>query len=121
MEGQENIIEGEAVVKDAGTTAPPPAKVRDELKINIIIKGDHILIGAQASDCDPRMTTLSGNLQTALERIPSFVEESNRQWDVSERNPKTTTPEPTPPTPVRTATTSASKKVDKTPQQPSFF
>ena len=47
---------------------------REELKVNIIINGDRIFLGAQATDCDPKMTTLQGNLQTALERIPSFVE-----------------------------------------------
>ena len=48
---------------------------REELKVNIIIKGDRIFLGVQATDCDPKMTTLQGNLQTALERIPSFVED----------------------------------------------
>ena len=61
---------------------------REELKVNIIIKGDHIFLGVQATDCDPKMTTLQGNLQAALERIPSFVEEANRQWDASPHNPK---------------------------------
>jgi len=61
----------------------PPKKEREELRINIIIKGNHIIMGAQASDCDPRMTALQGDLAAAIARIPSFVEESNRQWDAS--------------------------------------
>ncbi len=69
---------------------------RDELKINIIIKGDRIFLGAQANDCDPKMTTLQGGLQAALERIPAFVEEANRQWDAAPRNPKTPEPPPAP-------------------------
>jgi len=94
---------------------------REELKVNIIIKGDRIFLGAQATDCDPKMATLQGNLQTALERIPSFVEEANQQWDAAPRNPKSTIPEPV--APVRTATvaskTAASKA--KEPAQPKFF
>ena len=96
---------------------------REELKVNIIIKGDHIFLGVQATDCDPKMTTLQGNLQTALERIPSFVEEANRQWDASPHNPKSTIPEPVPAAPIRTATTPSSTLVKPAakPAQPNFF
>ncbi len=89
---------------------------REELKVSIIIKGDRIFLGAQATDCDPKMTTLQGNLQNALERIPSFIEEANRQWDISPHNPKSTIPEPV--TPVRTTTTVADKPVATKPGQP---
>ena len=95
---------------------------REELKVNIIIKGDRIFLGAQATDCDPKMTTLPGNLQTALERIPSFIEEANRQWDASPHNPKSTVPEPV--APVRLATLSANKPAvtkPNQPAQPNFF
>ena len=89
---------------------------REELKVNIIIKGDRIFLGVQATDCDPKMTTLQGNLQTALEHIPSFVEESNRQWDASPHNPRSTVPEPV--TPVRTATPAVNKSASAKPGQP---
>jgi hypothetical protein len=95
---------------------------REELKIAIIIKGDRIFLGAQAKDCDPKMITVQGNLQTALERIPSFIEEANRQWDVSPHNPKSTIPEPV--TPVRTMTTAGNKPAATKPgqpAQPNFF
>jgi len=95
---------------------------REDLKINIIIKGDRIFLAAQATDCDPKMTTLQGNLQVAIERIPSFVEEANREWDTAPHNPKSTIPEPV--APVRTATPAATKKAAaKTtePAQPKFF
>ncbi len=95
---------------------------REELKVSIIIKGDRIFLGAQATDCDPKMTTLQGNLQAALERIPSFIEEANQQWDAAPRNPKV--PEPVPVAPVRTATPAASKPAatkPKEPAQPNFF
>ena len=94
---------------------------RDELKVNIIIKGDRIFLGAQATDCDPKMATMQGNLQTALERIPSFVEEANRQWDAAPRNPKSTIPEPV--APVRTATATSKTAAAKSSQasQPKFF
>ena len=89
---------------------------KEELKVSIIIKGDRIFLGVQATDCDPKMTTLQGNLQTALERIPSFIDEANRQWDASPHNPKTPIPEPV--VPVRTAATAASKPAATKPGQP---
>jgi hypothetical protein len=67
---------------------------REELKVAIIIKDNRVFLGALATGCDPKMTTLQGNLQTALDRIPSFVEGANRQWDASPHNPKSTVPEP---------------------------
>jgi septal ring-binding cell division protein DamX len=101
---------------------------REELKINIIIKGDHVFMGAQATDCDPKMITLQGDLAAALARVPSFVEESNKAWDIALQNPKSTVPEPVAaPAPVRTATTSSSASKPaaaapaKQPAQPKFF
>ena len=95
---------------------------REELRVSIIIKGDRIFLGAQATDCDPKMTTLKGDLQAVLARIPSFVEESNQQWDVAMRNPKSSVPEPVVTAPARTATTStASKPAAVKTNQPSFF
>jgi hypothetical protein len=98
---------------------------RKELKVNIIIKGDHIFLGVQAADCDPKMTTLQGNLQAALERIPSLIEEANRQWDASPHNPKSAIPEPVPTSPVRTTTTAPSTTTKPAaatkPAQPNFF
>ena len=92
---------------------------REELKVNIIIKGDRIFLAAQATDCDPKMTTLQGNLQTALERIPSFVEEANQQWDAAPRNPKSTIPEPV--APVRAATATSKPAKPSQAAQPKFF
>ena len=98
---------------------------REELKVSIIIKGDRIFLGVQATDCDPKMTTLQGNLQAALARIPSFVEEANRQWDASPHNPKSAIPEPVPAAPFRTATTASSTAPKPAaaakPAQPNFF
>ena len=92
---------------------------REELKISIIIKGDKVFLGAQATDCDPKMATLQGNLQAALERIPSFVEEANQQWDAAPRNPKSTIPEPV--APVRTATATSKPAKSSQSAQPKFF
>ena len=89
---------------------------REELKVSIIVKGDRIFLGVQATDCDPKMRTLQGNLQTALERVPSFIEEANRQWDASPHNPRSTVPDPI--TPVRTATPTSSKSAAVKPGQP---
>ena len=93
---------------------------REELKISIIIKEDRIFLGALATDCDPKMTTIQGDLAAVLERIPSFIEESNQQWDAAPRNPKSTIPEPVAPVPVRTATAAASKSAAAKPQQTLF-
>ena len=96
-----------------------PKKVREELRINIIIKGNHIIMGALATDCDPRITALQGDLAAAIARIPSFVEESNAAWDISTKNPKSTIVEPKPPlAPVRTASTSISSKSTSKPTAP---
>ena len=92
---------------------------REELKINIIIKGDNVFLGAQATDCDPKMTTLQGNLQTALERIPSFIEEANHQWDASPHNPRSTIPEPV--APVRTVASKPTATKPGQPAQHNFF
>ena len=89
---------------------------REELNVSIIIKGDWIFLGVQATDCDPKMTTLQGNLQSALVRIPSFIEEANRQWDASPHNPKSTVPEPV--ATVRTATPAMAKPAVVKPGQP---
>ena len=98
---------------------------RDELKVNIIIKGDHIFMGAQATDCDPKLTTLQGNLQAALDRIPTFIEEANLQWDAAPHNPKSAIPEPILAVPARTTTTTSSTTPKPAaaakPAQPNFF
>ena len=94
---------------------------REELKVNIIIKGDRIFLGTQATDCDPKMATMQGNLQTALERIPSFVEEANRQWDAAPRNPKSTIPEPVAPVRTTTAASRSATAKPTQPAQPKFF
>ena len=96
---------------------------REELKISIVIKEDKVFLGAQASDCDPKMATLQGDLTAALERVPSFVAEANEQWDASPRNPKSTIPEPVPPAPApRPVTRSTSKSAAPTESaQPHFF
>lgn len=79
---------------------------REELKISIIIKGDKIFMGVQATDCDPKMLTMKGDLPAALTRVPSFVAESNAAWDISARNPKTVEPVVvSTPAPARVATT----------------
>jgi len=91
---------------------------REELRISILIKEDKIFLGAQASDCDPKMATLQGDLTAALERVPSFVAEANEQWDASPRNPKSTILEPEPPAP---APRSTSKSAASEPAQPHMF
>ncbi len=101
----------------------PPKKARDDLHVNIIIKGDKILLGVKADDCDPKMTTLTGTLQNALERVPTYVAECNAQWDVAAHNPKAPEPPKPPPPPPRPVTTSSSKPAAPVPvkAQPNFF
>ena len=92
---------------------------REELKIRIINKGDKVFLGAQASDCDPKMATLQGDLTAALERVPSFVAEANEQWDASPRNPKSTIPEPVPPAPAPRPTSKSATTTE--PAKPHMF
>ena len=92
---------------------------REELKISIVMKGDKVFLGAQASDCDPKMATLQGDLTAALERVPSFVAEANEQWDASPRNPKSTIPEPVPPAPAPRSTSKSAAATE--PAQPPMF
>jgi len=123
--GKGEQVDGLLSTEKALQIAEKPGDSREELKINIIIKGDRILLAAQATDCDPTMTTLQGNLQAALERIPSFVEEANQQWAISPHYPKSTIPEPAPPPPpARTATSAGSRTATTKPSepaQPRFF
>lgn len=93
---------------------------REELKISIILKGGRVLLGAQATGCDPKMTTLTGDLGTALERIPSFVEEANRDWDIAPHNPKSTIAEPEPKPTTRTQQPAATAAKESAPQQRFF-
>ena len=119
------IIDSTAVevVAPVAAVPPSPPKVRDELHVNIIIKGNKILLGVKADDCDPKMTTLTGTLQNALERVPTYVAECNAQWDLAAHNPKAPEPPKPPPAPPRAATTSSSKPAAPAPvkAQPSFF
>jgi len=92
---------------------------REELRISILIKEDKVFLGAQASDCDPKMATLQGDLTAALERVPSFVAEANEQWDASPRNPKSTIPEPVPPAPAPRSTSKSAAATE--PAQPPMF
>ncbi len=94
---------------------------REELKVNIIVKEGKVFLGAQATDCDPKMTVFDGDLQTALERIPAFIEVANREWDTTPHNPKSTIPEPTPPKPAASTTTRAAAPKSKEPGQKAFF
>ena len=88
-----------------------------------------MFIGAQATDCDPKMMTMKGDLPAALARAPSFVAESNAAWDLSALNPKVVLPEPEKvAASARVATTaghSASKTAAAPPakpkEQPNFF
>jgi hypothetical protein len=81
------------------------------------MKKDRILIGAQATECDPKMLTLTGDLATALAAVPAFIEKSNTEWDASPRNPKA--PEPVaPPPPPRPAYTPSTKAKTATASKP---
>jgi hypothetical protein len=87
--------------------APPAKKVRTELKVSIIIKADKIFMAAQANDTDPKMTTFTGDLDSAIAMVRIFIDQCNAEWDVSAKNPEMPKPPP-PPAPVRTATTASS-------------
>ena len=109
------VIEAEAEESE-------PKKKSDELKISILLKGTRALLGAKATDCDPKLETLEGDLPAALLRLPAFVDECKQQWAESQRNPKSTIPEPEPPAPPsRVATSRASTPAPKEQAQPKWF
>ena len=72
----------------------------EEVKIVITLKGHTASIGVQKPDCDPAFSTVEGDLPAVLETIPGLVEEAQRNWQSSPRNPKCETPltPPSPPT-----------------------
>jgi septal ring-binding cell division protein DamX len=110
----EDEKEKTAVEPAAAAETPKPAapKVRTELKVSIIIKGGKIFMAAQATDTDPKMTTLTGDLDAALARARTFVDECNAAWDIAPKNPEAPKPPP-PPAPVRTATTGSTASKGK--------
>ena len=64
-----------------------------ELKIVIVLKESHAIVGIQAPDCDPVLTNIEGDLDAVLQRVPSLVSEANQRWDENPRYPKTDLPE----------------------------
>ena len=66
----------------------------EEIKVVISIKGERGFIGVQAPDCDPILASWSGDLATALARIPGLVEEAQQQWDANPRYPQSPVPPP---------------------------
>jgi len=89
----------------------------DELKVVIILHDKKIMLGVQATDCDPVYTTLEGTLTTALKRIPKLVEEAKQKWDAHPRYPEADLPTPKP---TQTPARAPAAPKDK-PKQPSFF
>ena len=102
----ETVVETTEAVVETVVKTSEPEKKSEELKISIILQGSRILLGAKATDCDPKLETIEGNLASAILRLPGFVDECKQQWAESPRNPKTTIKEPAPPqAPPRIATT----------------
>ena len=90
-----------------------------ELKVVIVLKEDRVIVGVQAPDCDPVLSSLEGDLSAALQQVPALVDQANQQWDSNPRYPKADLPEepPVSTTPV------GSRQTTSKPQsaQPSWF
>ena len=68
-----------------------------EIKVVISVKDSRGSIGLQSPDCDPIFTTLEGDLETALARVPELVQQAQERWAESARYPKADVPKPPPP------------------------
>ena len=92
-----------------------------EIKVVISLKDGGGSIGIQAPDCDPVFTTLEGNLEVALGRVPELVQQAQEKWAESARYPKADVPKPPPqPQPSRTQSPRGQASPAQTPQ-PSMF
>jgi hypothetical protein len=88
-----------------------------ETKIIITHKADKATIGIQQTNCDPVLFTLTGDMATAIARLPELIAEAGRRWQTNPRYPKAEMPEP--PSPVTSTVTaqksnSAAKPASKT-------
>lgn len=115
---EEQVSEEPETVEE--TKPVEPRQPTDELKVVLNRKGNRVMIGVQAPDCDPRYTTIEGDINAALAQVPALIEVANAAWDVNPLYPKANLPEPEPPPrpapSSRTTTTAPAKK-----SQPSFF
>jgi len=68
-----------------------------EIKVVISVKDSRGSIGLQSPDCDPIFTSLEGDLETALARVPELVQQAQDRWAESARYPKADLPKPPPP------------------------
>lgn len=102
----------------------PKSEVQsNELKIVIFMKDDRFMLGVQSPNCDPFYESLTGSIDTALQRIPGMVQEAKDKWLVNPRNPKANLPPPPPP-PVRNnvqPVKQVTKPKQKETTQNSFF
>ena len=74
-----------------------------ETKIIITHKTDKAMIGLQQTNCDPVLFTVTGDMATAIARLPELIAEAGRRWQTNPRYPKAELPEP--PAPVTAAAT----------------
>lgn len=112
---------GEAVEGTAPETqAPSPLKSFPEIKIVIVIKDDHVLMGVSSPDCDPVYKTMTGTLSAALKKVSALVTEAKLHWETNPQYPKAVLPEP-PPSPTPARTPPAVRPAPRPPAQPSFF
>ena len=51
-----------------------------EIKVVISVKDSRGSIGLQSPDCDPIFTTLEGDLEAALARVPELVQQAQDRW-----------------------------------------
>ncbi len=128
-EGAEDEAEEQAPAPQAEAAATQPVAVEAKAKegdLNIIIQfhGQRFMLGAGRSDCDPIFESMDGDLATALQHVPAFVEKAKQKWAVNPRYPKAVIPEP----PASSTTAAPAHTPARTPvapkapkAQPSFF
>ena len=93
-----------------------------ETKVIITHKADKATIGLQQTNCDPILFTVTGDMATAIARLPELMAEAGRRWQTNPRYPKAEMPvQPTPATTTvpNQKPNTATKPVNK-PQEAMF-
>lgn len=95
---------GVAQATTPAATPTPPQPTLPELKIVILAKDNHVLIGVGSPGCDPVSETVNGDLFEILRPgvVLNTVQVALRRWDTAKLNPKAVAPPPPPAVPATT-------------------
>lgn len=92
-----------------------------EIKVVISLKDGRGFVGIQSPNCDPAFTTLEGDMEAVLGRVPELVQQAQERWAENARYPKADLPKPPPPPQASRTQPSRSQASQAQTQQPSMF